>query len=98
MPSDRVIDGQSFASQLLGKSTTPVRDWVYSQYREKFFVRGSRYRLNNEGELHDMKVDRYNPELVPRAVSLPRNNPDSEATEGRMRLREVILELGQAIR
>jgi len=93
LPKDRVIDGQSFADQLLGEEGAPARSWVYARYGDRAFVRGPRYRLSMNGDLHDMSVDRYAPTLVPRAESLPKTKPEAEATQERMRLREVFLEL-----
>lgn len=81
MPADRVIDGMSFLPQLLGQANAPQRDWVFSRYRDRSFVRGKKYRLSNNGALHDMSQDRYAPTLI--------DQPNAEAAQSRKQLRAV---------
>ena len=62
VPTDRVIDGRSFAPQLRGKVGNP-RQWVYTQNAEKKLVRGKKWSLDESGKLYDM-TDRYSPSEV----------------------------------
>jgi arylsulfatase A len=62
VPTDRVIDGRSFAPQLRGEKGKP-REWVYLQNGEKKAVRGKKWQVSESGELFDLS-DRYNPVLV----------------------------------
>ena len=73
VPRDRVIDGRSFAPQLLGEKGNP-REWVYFQNAEKRAVRGKKWQVNEKGELYDL-ADRYNPVLV----EPDKGGPDAEA-------------------
>ena len=57
LPEGVVLDGRSFARQLLG-FRTPHREWVYSQAgRHRWWVRNQRWKLYNEGQLFDLKND-----------------------------------------
>lgn len=62
VPTDRVIDGRSFAPQLRGQALKP-RDWVYLENAGRIFVRGKRFRVNPKGQLFDL-ADRYAPKLI----------------------------------
>ncbi len=55
-PKDRVIDGVSFASQLMGKRGNP-REWAYCQSGEKAWVRMQRWKLYRDGRLYDVQND-----------------------------------------
>lgn len=54
LPPKVTIDGRSFAAQLRGEKGTP-RDWVSVQYDRDSYVRDTRYKLTNDGELFDLK-------------------------------------------
>lgn len=58
LPEDRLIDGKSFASQLMGKKGNP-RKWAYCQYKNKAWVRTQRYKLYRSGELFDIQNDPF---------------------------------------
>ena len=62
VPTDRVIDGRSFAPQLRGKEGNP-RQWVYTQNDDSKLVRGKKWSLDESGKLYDM-TDRYDPKEV----------------------------------
>jgi arylsulfatase A len=52
LPKDKVLDGVSFAPQLRGQKGTP-REWIFTQYRDQWFVRDQRRKLYNDGRLVD---------------------------------------------
>ena len=62
LPKDRVIDGRSFAPQLLGQKSDP-RDSVYFQIGSGIKVRGHKYAVDQSGALYDL-TDRYNYQLI----------------------------------
>jgi arylsulfatase A len=62
VPTDRVIDGRSFAPQLRGEAGKP-REWVYLQNAGRIIVRGKRFHVNPQGQLFEL-ADRYAPKLI----------------------------------
>lgn len=50
------IDGTSFAPQLLGKKGTP-REWIYTEYSGKAWVRTKEWKLYRKGKLFNMNND-----------------------------------------
>jgi len=54
LPSDVTIDGRSFAPQLQGRPGKP-REWVFVQLGGSWYVRDARWKLDQAGELFDMK-------------------------------------------
>ncbi len=86
LPDDRKIDGVSFLGQLLGRKNAPNRDWVYSRYANRAFVRGRKYRLLIGGALQDMSGDRYDPRQIPMEQV---RNSDSEAAQAYRKLKQV---------
>jgi arylsulfatase A-like enzyme len=56
LPADRVIDGHSFAGTLLGRPA-PSREWVYTLWRDRSWVRDAEWKLYDDGELYDMRRD-----------------------------------------
>ena len=95
IPTDRPIDGRSFAPQLRGEKGNP-RDWVFCWYdrngvrREgvtKQFARTETYKLYHDGRFYDVPAD----ELEKRNLS-----PDdlgANARETRAKLRAVLDEM-----
>ncbi len=58
LPDDRVIDGWSFAPQLLGKEPDrPWRTWCLTQYYTRRVVRSQRFKLYSTGEFFDLSED-----------------------------------------
>jgi len=55
-PADRVIDGVSFAPQIMGKRGKP-RGWAYCQYGSKAWIRTKKWKLYNDGSLFDAEAD-----------------------------------------
>jgi arylsulfatase A len=54
LPADVTIDGHSFAPQLTGGSGKPRR-WIFVQLGQQWYVRDARWKLNQAGDLFDMK-------------------------------------------
>jgi len=58
LPDDRVIDGRSFAAQLLGQEPgEPWRSWCMSQYYTQRVIRSQRFKLYSTGEFYDLSED-----------------------------------------
>jgi len=55
-PRSLKIDGQSFASFLLGKAPAP-RKWIFNHYGDERVVRDVRFKLKNNGDLYDLEAD-----------------------------------------
>jgi len=58
LPEDRIIDGQSLVSTLLGKEHTP-REWVFQEWEGKAWIRNKDWKLYRNGNLFDMKNDPF---------------------------------------
>jgi arylsulfatase A len=56
LPADRTIDGQSFAPQILGQTGTP-REWVFTEWAGKSWVRDKQWKLYRSGRLYDLRQD-----------------------------------------
>lgn len=79
VPQDRPIDGHSFNSRIKGENAK-LRDWVFIQLGEKYYVRSKSFKLTESGELFDMKnapfeeipvpADTKNPEAIAARKSL----------------------------
>ena len=63
LPNNRVIDGQSFLPQLLGKKGNP-REWIFIELGNKWYVREAKWKLNREDELFDMSNSPFEEKLV----------------------------------
>jgi len=53
LPENIVFDGHSIAPQLRGEAGTP-REWVYNQLAAMWYVRDTKWKLNEKGEIYDM--------------------------------------------
>lgn len=83
------FDGHSFAPQLLGKSSKS-RDWAYVQLGQRWFVRESGFKMNEQGELFDMSDAPFIEKLVPK-------DEDTDASKAaRSRLATVLADLNPA--
>jgi hypothetical protein len=89
MPQGVKFDGRSFAAQLRGEKGTP-REWVYSQLDARWFVRDDGWKLNERGELFDMKDAPFAEKPV------PEDTTDAEAVAARRRLQAVLAGLNPA--
>jgi arylsulfatase A len=67
LPEGHKLDGRSFAPQLRGEKGNP-REWVFVQIADKWYARGDRYKLYNDGQLFDMSDAPFSEKLVPRAT------------------------------
>jgi len=54
LPAGVTIDGRSFAPQLQGRPGKP-REWVFVQLDQNWYVRDARWKLDQAGDLFDMK-------------------------------------------
>lgn len=58
LPSGVLIDGRSFAPQVLGQpAATAARPWCYSQYHTTRVLRGQRFKLYSNGQFYDLASD-----------------------------------------
>jgi arylsulfatase A len=84
-----VIDGQSFAPQLLGKKGKQ-REWIFIQLANKWYVRSANWKLNEAGELFDMSKSPFDEHLV------TANTKDARAIAARQKLQRVLAKLNPA--
>lgn len=71
---NKVIDGQSFLPQLLGKPGKE-RDWIFIELGNKWYVRNAQWKLTRENELFDMHNAPFKEKLVANYV----NDKDASA-------------------
>ncbi len=58
LPEGVVIDGRSFAPQLLGREPAePWRPWCLTQYYDTRVIRGDRFKLYSTGPFYDLSED-----------------------------------------
>jgi arylsulfatase A len=99
-PTGMKVDGQSFASQLLGRVAKP-REWVFVQYfpdadrgsgrqAGRYYVRDDGWKLNESGELFDMSDAPFTEKLT------PMSSHNATAAAERKRLQSVLDELNAA--
>ncbi len=83
LPQDRIIDGQSFASQIKGQAGHP-RTWVYVELNGKSYVRDTRWKLTNTGEMFDLTNAPF--EEIP----VPNDTTDAGAIAARRSLQQIL--------
>ena len=83
LPEGVTIDGRSFAPQVKGQPGNP-REWVYVELAGKRYVRTDRWKLNNSGELFDMKEAPF------KELPVARDSTDGEAVAARRQLQQVL--------
>ena len=94
LPAGITLDGRSFAPQLRGEKGTP-RQWVFVQYfpntdrgsghqAGRFYVRDNGWKLNESGELFDMKDAPFTEKPV------PADSTDPTAAAARKRLQAIL--------
>ena len=88
-PSGFTIDGRSFTPQLEGKKGSP-REWIYVQLGRNWYVKERSWKMNQAGELYDMKQAPFEEKLV------PADAPDAESVAARKRLQTVLVQLNPA--
>lgn len=89
LPTDRQLDGRSFAPQLRGERGSP-RDYAFMQLARDWWVRRDGWKLNQEGELLDMS-------RAPFEETLIATDADSEASKAaRTNLASALAKLNPA--
>jgi arylsulfatase A len=83
LPADVTFDGHSFAPQLRGQPGSP-REWIYVQLGNNYYVRDQGWKLNQAGELFDLKDAPFVEPLVPTAAQ------DDAAAAARKSLQAVL--------
>ncbi len=84
LPEDYEIDGQSFYPILTGEETR-IRDWIFSNYAERRFLRDERWLLDGEGRFYDCGDLRNEEGYVDVTDS-----DDPEVSEARERFAEIL--------
>ena len=54
LPTNTVIDGVSFANQIMGKKGIE-RAWIFTELGSEWYIRSQNWKLNRAGELFDMR-------------------------------------------
>jgi len=88
-PASVTYDGRSFAPQLRGEKGNP-REWIFVQLGRNWYVRDDGWKLNQAGELFDMKDAPFVEKLV------PADSTDKAAVDARKRLQAVLDKLNPA--
>jgi arylsulfatase A-like enzyme len=88
-PEGVPLDGHSFAPQLKGEAGSP-RPWIFVQLGRAWYVREPLWKLNEKGELYDMKDAPFEERLVSADAE------DAEATAARKRLQAALDTLNPA--
>lgn len=83
LPDSTIIDGRSFAPNLLGKKGKP-RDWIFMELGSDWYAREAKWKLNRAGELFDMSNAPFEEPLV--AV----DKQGAEALAAQIRLQAVL--------
>jgi arylsulfatase A-like enzyme len=83
LPTDRKIDGHSFAPQLRGEKGQP-REWAYVQLGQQRYVRSERWKLTGDGKLFDMKDAPF------KEIPIPADTSDAEAQVARAKLKSAL--------
>jgi arylsulfatase A len=89
LPEGVTFDGTSLAPQLRGEKGNP-REWIFVQLGARWYVRNDGWKLNESGELFDMKDSPFVEQLSPP----DRQEPQAQAA--RERLQAVLAELNPA--
>ena len=90
LPAGVTIDGKCFAPQLLGQAAAGPRDWIFVELGRHWYDRDMNWKLNQSGELFDMKLSPFAEPLV------PANTQDDSALAARKRLQAVLDQLNPA--
>ena len=89
LPAGKVIDGRSIAPQLRGEQGRP-RPWIFIELGRSWYVRDTEWKLDEKGELFDMRDAPFTEPVVPTAA-------DSDTSRAaRMRLAEALAALNPA--
>ena len=86
LPENRIIDGKSLLPQIKGETKSP-RTWAFTQLGENYYVREAGWKLNQAGQLFDMKNAPFEEILV------AADSKDEAAMAARQRLSAALAEL-----
>ncbi|MFZ4731828.1 MAG: sulfatase-like hydrolase/transferase [Pirellulales bacterium] len=89
LPAGHMIDGHSFAAQLRGLPARP-RPWAFVQLARSWYVRDTGWKLDQKGDLFDMRDAPFTEPLVP-----PADDTDT-SREARQRLTAALAALDPA--
>ena len=89
LPANRIIDGKSLLPQIKGGTDSP-RTWAFTQLGEHWHVREAGWKLNEAGQLFDMKNAPF--EEIPVAA----DSKDAAAIAARKRLSDALAGLNPA--
>jgi arylsulfatase A len=89
IPDGAVIDGRSFVPQIYGKKGNP-RETIFIELARNWYVRDQNWKLNQAGELFDMKPAPFAEPLV------PADTKDPAAIAARARLQAALDKLNPA--
>ncbi len=89
MPENLTFDSRSFAQQLKGKAGDP-RNWVFIQLQDEWYVRSRGWKLNQKGELFDMKEAPF------KEIPVEADSKDPGAVAARKELQAVLDDLKPA--
>jgi arylsulfatase A len=89
LPEGVTVDGRSFAPQLRGQAGKP-REWIFVELGRRWYVAERGWKLNQAGELYDMKDAPFEEKLV------PADTQNAEAIAARKRLQAVLDQLNPA--
>jgi len=88
-PQGVTFDGRSFAAQLRGQQGTP-REWIFVQLGAQWYVREPLWKLNQRGELFEMKDAPFEEKPA------PPDQDNADAAAARKRLQTVLDALNPA--
>ena len=89
LPANVKFDGRSFLPQVRGEPGNP-REWIYVQLGAGWYARDDGWKMNEKGELFNMKDSPFVEALV------PADSGDPQAQVARKRLQAVLTELNPA--
>ena len=89
LPQGLTFDGRSLAPRLRGEKGNP-REWIYVQLGRRWYVRDDGWKLNQAGELFDMKDAPFVEQLV------AQDSQGEAAVAARKRLQAVLDQLNPA--
>ena len=87
--TDRIIDGESILPEIKGQKNNH-RTWAFNELGNKWYVRELNWKLNQAGELYDMRKAPFEEILI------PKDTKDKEAIAVRARLQKILDKLNPA--
>jgi arylsulfatase A len=90
LPPGLLLDGKDFGRQLLGREADWPREWIFVELGKHWYDRDAGWKLNEAGELFDMKDSPFSEPLV------PADTQDETAVSERKRLQGVLDKLSPA--